>query len=334
LSRAESAAVLYGPGDLRVESRAVDEPGEGQVLVAVTAVGVCGSDVHYFEHGALGPNVVRAPHVLGHEFCGRVVAAGRRAAGRVGERVAVEPGIPCRACPQCRAGRYNLCPNLRFLGAPPHDGALRGHVAVEADFAHPLPDTISDQAGALIEPLAVALWACWRAELRGGEGVLITGAGPVGLLCAQVARALGAAQVTLVDLNPRRLEMARALGFEQAEAAPPAGQAADVLIECSGSPEALAAGVAAVRPGATVVIVGMAAEGSVTFSLEALQRRELKVVGSFRYADCYPQAIAMASAGQVLLEPLITGRFGLDDVPGALTAAKRDPSSLKSIVIP
>ncbi len=308
---------------------------EHEVVVEVSAVGVCGSDVHYFEHGSLGPNVVQEPHVLGHEFSGRVVAVGARVTSRIGERVAVEPGIPCRGCPQCQTGRYNLCPNLHFLGAPPFDGALRGHVAVDAEFAHELPDSVSDEAGALIEPLAVAVWSCRRAKLRGGERVLVTGAGPVGLLCAQVARARGADNVTLVDINLERLIAARRFGFEHVrEAGCELGSSFDVLIECSGSAGAMEAGVSAIQPGGTVVVVGMAAEGRVSFGLEALQRRELTVVGSFRYAGCYPEAISMAAARTVDLEKLITGRFSLDQVPIALTAGRTDPAALKSIVRP
>jgi L-iditol 2-dehydrogenase len=313
----------------------VDAPGPGQVLVQVSAVGVCGSDVHYYEHGSLGPNVVRAPHILGHEFCGRVVATGAQVNGRIGERVAVEPGMACRACPACLSGHYNLCPHMRFLGAPPYDGALRGHIAVPAELAFPLPESISEEAGALIEPLAVAVWAVRGAGLPARGSVLITGAGPVGLLCAQVARAHGAEEVALVDVNADRLEAARSLGFAVVASAPSALPGDyGVLIECSGSPAALAAGAAAITAGGRVVLVGMAAEGSVNLSLDDLQRRELTVVGSFRYAYCYPEAIELAARGQVALEPLITGRYRLDEVPAALAAAREDPAAIKSVVLP
>jgi L-iditol 2-dehydrogenase len=135
LSNADPAAVLYGPRDLRLEQREIADPGERELLIEVSAVGICGSDVHYFEHGALGPNVIRGPHILGHEFSGRVVGAGRSASGpAIGARVTVEPGVPCGACAQCRSDHYNLCEHPRFLGAPPTDGALRGHVAVDANF--------------------------------------------------------------------------------------------------------------------------------------------------------------------------------------------------------
>jgi L-iditol 2-dehydrogenase len=158
------AAVLHAVRDVRVEERPVPEPGPLDVLVEIAAVGVCGSDVHYYEHGRIATRVVRAPHVLGHESAGRVVAAGERVTKHaVGDRVALEPGLPCGRCRECRAGRYNLCRDVRFLGAPPTDGAFTRFVAIHEDFAHALPDGVSDEAGALMEPLSVALWACEKA---------------------------------------------------------------------------------------------------------------------------------------------------------------------------
>ena len=336
----EPAAVLHRPGDLRIEPRQLDRPGEREVLVKVAAVGICGSDVHYFEHGSIGRNVIRGPHILGHEFSGRVIAAGASAARpAIGQRVAVEPGIPCRACAQCSDGHYNLCRDLHFLGAPPFDGALRGHIAVDAEFVFPLPDTISDQAGALIEPLAVAVWSCRRARVSAGDRVLVTGAGPIGLLVAQVAGARGAGEVTIVDLREQRLLVARRLGVSRTlTAGELEGFAAevevDVLIECSGSATALAAGIDAVRPAGTVVVVGMSPEGSVNVRLEYLQRRELTVTGSFRYAGCYPEAIALAAGGRVALEPLITVHYPLHSTRAALTAGRQDPAQIKAMVLP
>jgi L-iditol 2-dehydrogenase len=225
---------------------------------------------------------------------------------------------------------------MRFLGAPPVDGALRGHVAVPSDLVFSLPDALSDQAGALIEPLAVAVWACRRGCVVGGERLLVLGAGPVGLLVAQVAAARGAARVTIVDLNERRLALARKLGVDQA-CSPgelPSGRAGfDVLCECAGSASALSLGLDFVRPGGRVVVVGMAPEGAVTLSLEHLQRRELTVTGSFRYAGCFPEAIELAATAKVALEPLITGRYGLADTAAALQASKKDTAAVKSVVL-
>ncbi|TMG23961.1 MAG: NAD(P)-dependent alcohol dehydrogenase, partial [Chloroflexi bacterium] len=155
-----ATAVLYAPRDLRIEQRPVPTPSEGEVLVRILSVGVCGSDVHYYEHGRIGDFVVRSPLVLGHESSGQIVEVGQGVSrARVGERVAIEPGEPCGRCDQCRSGRYNLCPHIRFHGTPPVDGTLSEFVAVKSDLAYKVPDEISDNAAALLEPLSVGIWA-------------------------------------------------------------------------------------------------------------------------------------------------------------------------------
>ncbi len=334
----EAAVVLYGPGDLRLEPRRVPEPTGHEVLIRVSAVGICGSDVHYFEDGFLGANVVDAPHILGHEVCGQVVACGEHAARhRIGTRVVVEPGAPCGTCVECGTGRYNLCGDVRFLGSPPVDGALRRHMSVHEELAFPVPDEVSDETGTLIEPLAVGLWACRRGSVTAGHRVLIVGAGPIGLLAAAAARSIGA-EVVVVDPNERRLELARRFGLQEAWtpdqlATRAETLRADVLIDCSGSVQALNPALAAVRPAGTVVVVGMTREGSVALDLDHLQRRELTVVGSFRYANCFPEAIALAASGRIPLEAMITSRYPLQKTALALTAARRDPGELKSLVL-
>ena len=186
------AAVLHAAGDVRVEERPVPEPGPREVLVEVTAVGVCGSDIHYYEHGRIGDFVVRAPMVLGHEPAGHVVEVGAEVTRhRVGDRVTLEPGIPCGRCAQCRAGRYNLCPDVVFFATPPVDGAFANFVTIHEDFAFTLPDSLSDDVGALMEPLSVGIWACRKGGVSAGDRVLVTGAGPIGQLAAQVASPSG-----------------------------------------------------------------------------------------------------------------------------------------------
>jgi L-iditol 2-dehydrogenase len=326
---ANRAAVLYAPRDVRVEERPTPEPGPLDVLVEIAAVGVCGSDVHYYEEGRIAERVVRAPHVLGHESAGRVVDAGERVTKhRVGDRVALEPGLPCGRCRECRTGAYNLCGEVRFLGAPPTDGAFTRYVAMHEDFAHALPDALSDEAGALMEPLSVALWACEKAGVRAGDRVLVTGAGPIGLLVVQVARARGATEVFVTDLNPHRLELARSLG-----ATTEVGEA-DALIECSGHPQALHDGIAALRPAGTAVLVGMGGGPDVAVPLSVIQPREIWLTGTFRYANTYPAAIALAASGAVDLDAIVTGHFVLDDVDAALRAGREDPRSVKPIVTP
>ena len=331
------AAVLHGPGDVRVEDRAVPEPGPREVLVEVAAVGVCGSDIHYYEHGRIGSFVVRAPMVLGHESAGRVVALGEGATRHaVGDRVTLEPGVPCGRCRECRAGRYNLCQDVKFFATPPIDGAFANFVAIHEDFAFALPDSVSDEAGALMEPLSVGVWACQKAGVSAGDRVLVTGAGPIGLLAAQCARAFGATEITVTDVNPHRLEMASRtaatrvvnVAEEQIDAE------ADALIECSGHPDSLSAGIAALRPGGTAVLVGMGPEEEGTVPLSLIQNRELWVTGTFRYANTYPRAIALAAEGRVDLEAIITGHYGLDDAEAALRAGREDPAAVKVMVMP
>ncbi|HEY5788368.1 MAG TPA: alcohol dehydrogenase catalytic domain-containing protein, partial [Microlunatus sp.] len=210
---ANRSAVLHAPHQLAIEDLPVPEPAAGEVLVRVVAVGICGSDVHYYEHGRIGPYVVDAPMVIGHEAAGIVVGVGPGVSSdRVGEFVALEPGVPCRNCPTCLSGRYNLCPDVVFFATPPVDGAICEYVTLAAAFAHPVPTGLDHDQAAMAEPVSVGIWACRRSDARVGDRVLVTGAGPIGLLTAQVARAFGARSVTVTDMNPFRVEIAGRLG--------------------------------------------------------------------------------------------------------------------------
>jgi L-iditol 2-dehydrogenase len=334
------AAVLYAAADLRIEDRAIPEPGSREVLVEIAAVGVCGSDVHYYEHGRIGSFVVREPMVLGHESSGRVVALGPGAAKHaVGDRVALEPGVPCGNCRECRAGRYNLCRDVRFFATPPIDGAFANYVTIHEDFAFALPESVSDDAGALMEPLSVAVWACQKASVSAGDRVLVTGAGPIGLLTVQTARAFGATEITVTDVNSHRLALAERTGATRAinvgdASLEDSDMQADALIECSGHPASLKAGIAALRPAGTAVLVGMGPEEEGVVPLSLIQNRELWLTGTFRYANTYPTAIALAANGRVDLEAIITGRYGLDDAEAALGAGRADPTAVKVMIVP
>jgi L-iditol 2-dehydrogenase len=310
------------------------------VLVEIAAVGVCGSDVHYYEHGRIGSFVVREPMVLGHESSGRVVALGPGAAKHaVGDRVALEPGVPCGNCRECRAGRYNLCRDVRFFATPPIDGAFANYVTIHEDFAFALPESVSDDAGALMEPLSVAVWACQKASVSAGDRVLVTGAGPIGLLTVQTARAFGATEITVTDVNSHRLALAERTGATRAinvgdASLEDSDMQADALIECSGHPASLKAGIAALRPAGTAVLVGMGPEEEGVVPLSLIQNRELWLTGTFRYANTYPTAIALAASGRVDLEAIITGHYGLDETDSALRAGMDDPGSVKVMVHP
>ena len=332
-------AVLESVGKVSLQQRSIPEPGPGEVLVQVTAVGTCGSDVHYYQHGRIGDYVVASPLVLGHEPAGRVAATGPGVTRHtVGQRVSIEPGVPDFTCPQCRAGRYNLCPNMRFFGTPPIDGAFSEYVIAHEEFAYAVPDNLSDDAAALIEPLSVGIWACRKARVGPGARVLVTGAGPIGLVCLQAARAFGATEVTVTDINPARLELAAGLGATatiDTSTTPVrgAGLDPDVLLECSGHPAATRDAIRTVTRAGRVVLVGMGGD-EITLPLQHLQNNELELTGTFRYANTWPDAIALAAAGRVDLDALVTGHYGLADVEQALTAGTRDPASVKVIVQP
>ncbi len=334
------AAIMYGTHDVRVEERPVPEPGPREVLVEIRAVGVCGSDVHYYEEGRIGGYVVEEPLVLGHESMGHIVELGSGATKHaVGDRVTLEPGVPDLTCRECRAGRYNLCPNVRFFATPPIDGAFARYVAIHEDFAFALPESLSDDAGALMEPLSVGIWANWKAGTRAGDRVLVTGAGPIGLVSLQVALAEGATEVTVTDVAPERLALAERMGATRTvnvaeESLEDSGVEADALIECSGNPRALNDGIRSVRPAGTAVVVGMGPNEETSIPLAFVQTREIWVTGTFRYANTYPAAIELAATGKVDLDALVTSRFDLDHTDDALQASSKDAADVKPMVMP
>jgi L-iditol 2-dehydrogenase len=295
--------------------------------------------VHYYEHGRIGDFVVQSPLVLGHEPSGTVIATGPQANRHpLGQRVSLEPGVPDFTCPQCRAGRYNLCPQMRFFGTPPIDGAFCEYVVLHEEFAYPVPDALSDDAAALIEPLSVGVWACRKARIGPGARVLVTGAGPVGLLCLQAARAFGATDVTITDVNPSRLRLARDLGASESldvreHSLADAALEPDVLLECSGRPDAIGEAIRAVRRAGRVVLVGMGGD-EIPLPLAHVQTHELELTGTFRYANTWPEAIALAASGRVELDALVSAHYGLADVEQALTAGVRDPHAVKVVVRP
>jgi L-iditol 2-dehydrogenase len=300
---------------------------------------VCGSDAHYYEHGRIGRFVVEAPLVLGHEASGEVVELGPDVTRlTVGQRVAIEPGVPDLTCEQCLAGRYNLCPDMRFFATPPIDGALAEYVVVHEAFAHPVPEVISDDAAALLEPLSVGLWACRKARVIAGDRVLVTGAGPIGLVSVQAALAFGATEVTVSDVNPARLALAKELGATEVLDAresrlsdlprPP-----QVLLECSGYAPVIAEAIRALDRAGRAVLVGMGSD-EVALPLSVVQEHELELMGTFRYANTWPVAIALVASGRIDLDRLVTGTYRLDQTEEALVAGRRDPQSVKAVIRP
>ncbi|MGY1553146.1 NAD(P)-dependent alcohol dehydrogenase [Microbacterium sp. A588] len=331
------AAVLAEPGTIVLQERAVPEPASDEVLIRVEAVGVCGSDAHYFRDGRIGQYVVEAPLILGHETAGTVVALGANVVTHsVGDRVAIEPGVPCGVCEQCRGGRYNLCAEVVFHATPPVDGTLQNFVAIRADYAYTLPIAVSTEHGALVEPLAVSVWACRKANVGPGSRVLITGAGPVGLLTAQTARAFGASHITVTDVDPEKLSLAMRLGADTtipASDLPEHSGEFDVHIECSGNVRATRDGVSHLARGGIAVLVGMGGSDGLDIPASWIQEKELVVTGVFRYANCFPLAIDLLASGRVRVDDLISGRYPLAESAAAIDTAGR-PGVFKTLILP
>ncbi|XP_018014711.1 sorbitol dehydrogenase [Hyalella azteca] len=328
------SAVLHRALDLRLEQRPIPEPGPGEVLLRVLCVGICGSDVHYWNHGRTARFVVESPLVLGHETAAQVVRCGPDVSHlQPGTVVALEPGVPCRRCSLCRGGRYNLCPRMRFHATPPVDGTLTRYFVHPADFCFRLPDHMSAEDGALLEPLAVAVHSCRRARVGPQSRVLVTGAGPIGQVSVLVAKAMGATHICITDINEGRLQFARKLGAdsavcvagmgveEAAAAVVAAGGPPTAALECSGADSSLVTAIHAADAGCVIATVG---RGSLEplLPVPLLTAKEVEICGIFRYANCYPAALALLASGAVNARQLISHRFTLEEVEEAFQAAK------------
>lgn len=341
------AAVMHKPYDIQLESLPVPEVQRNEVLVKVMAVGICGSDLHYYEHGRIGRYVVEKPIILGHECAGIVVATGEDVTRfALNDRVAVEPGVTCGTCEMCKAGRYNLCPDVVFLATPPVDGAFVQYIKIREDFLFPIPDELSFEEAALVEPFSVGIHAANRASLQPGSTVAIMGMGPVGLMAVVAAKAFGARHIIVADLEPIRLEAALKLGATHAvnikETDPVEAirkitreQGADVCFETAGNPKALQSALASARRGGKLVIVGLPPQDEIPLNVPFIADNELDIYGVFRYANTYPQGIEFLASGISDVKALITDRYSLEQTKEAMERARTNKSgSLKVVVYP
>jgi L-iditol 2-dehydrogenase len=324
--RGMRAARLYAPGDIRVGDEETPAAGPGASLVRVTAVGICGSDLHWWDEGAIGDARLVRPLVLGHEAAGVIDSGPRR-----GERVAIDPAIPDETCPACRAGYRNLCPSVVFLGHGSTDGAMREVVAWPDAQLYPLPDTVSDVAGALLEPLGVAIHSVDLGHLPFGGTAAVVGCGPIGLLMIQLLRLSGAASVLAIEPLPHRQEAAAGFGAEVVDEV--GGYGVDVAFEAAGNDDGIRLALDAARPGGRVVLAGIPDSDTVTFSASTARRKGLTLALVRRMNEVYPRAISLASRSQVDLKSLVTAHARLDEVPAAFRdAAAR--TGLKAVVEP
>lgn len=321
------------PGDL------VCSP--GMLRIAPRVVGICGSDVHYYTHGRIGRYVVEQPMILGHEAAGVVLEVGEGVEGfAVGDRVAMEPGVPDMSSRAARAGMYNVDPAVRFWATPPIDGCLAEEVVHPAAFTYRLPDSVSLAEGALLEPLAVGMQAATKAAIRPGDLVAISGAGTIGLMCAASAMAGGASRVLISDVSPVKLEIAsripgvvavdgRSDSLLAAVSRETGGWGADAVMECSGHPSAYADLWRIGAPGNRTVLVGIPIE-PVAVDVTEVQARETRIESVFRYANVYQRAIDLVAAGRIDLTPFITETYDLDHAVDAFDrVAESRPGDVK-----
>jgi L-iditol 2-dehydrogenase len=324
------AARLHAVGDLRVADEPTPEAGPGMSLVRVTAVGICGSDLHWFDEGAIGDAKLTHPLVLGHEGAGVIADGPRR-----GERVAIDPAIPCGTCRACRDGYRNLCYRIRFSGHGDIDGMLREVMAWPSDLLHPLPDGVSDADGAMLEPLGVAIHSADLGHLPFAGTASVIGCGPIGLLLIGVLKAAGASSVLAVEPLAHRREAAARLGADQVydSAAVLDEAGVDVAFEAAGDDDAVGLAMASVRPGGRVVLAGIPDDDVIRFGASLARRKGLTIAMVRRMNEVYPRAIGLAERGVVDLGSVVTSRFGLDDVQEAFADGARR-TGLKVIVEP
>ncbi len=323
------AARLTGVGEIHLVDEPVPTPGPGEALVRVAAVGLCGSDLHWFDQGGIGDALLSRPLVLGHEFGGTVEGGPLD-----GQRVAVDPAVPCNVCARCREGNNNLCPQVGFAGHGATDGGLREYLAWPTDLLHRVPDTFSDGAVALLEPLGVAFHSFDLGHVRYGSAVAVVGCGPIGLMIIQVARSAGAASIVAVEpLAHRRQAAARCgadLVFSPAEANA-SGHQVDVSFEVSGSEEALRTSMVLARAGGRVVLAGIPDDDRTSFPAALARRKGLTIAVVRRMKDAYPRAISAVERGAIELDWLVTSSFALADVAEAFRVASRR-EGLKTVV--
>jgi L-iditol 2-dehydrogenase len=340
-------AILYKKGDLRLENQAIPEPKDDEVLLRMAAVGICGSDVHYWVNGEIGDFIVKAPMIIGHEAAGVVAKCGKNVKHlKEGDRVAIEPGVPCRRCDHCKVGKYNLCPDIAFCATPPFHGNLRRYYTHDAAFCYKLPEHVTLEEGALLEPLSVGVHACRRAGVTLGSHVLICGAGPIGLVTLLVARSMGAAKIILTDLDANRLSVAKELGATdvlQVSRTATAEELAkrieqlmgcmpDVTIECSGAESSIRLAILSTKSGGCVQLVGLGA-AEVKIPIVNAAVREVDIRGVFRYANCYPAALALVASGKVEVKRLITHRYKLEETLQAFETAKTGAGGAIKVMI-
>lgn len=344
-SKTMKTAVMTALRKVKIQERPIPVPKENEVLVKVEYVGICGSDLHYYESGRIGDFVVEPPFVLGHEAGGTVVEVGSNVKNlKAGDRVALEPGKTCGECEFCKIGKYNLCKEVIFFATPPVDGVFQEYVAHEAGLCFKLPENVSTMEGALIEPLAVGMHAARQGGASLGQTAVVTGAGCIGLVTLLSLKAMGVSKVVVVDVMEKRLAKAKELGadfvingneedtvakiMEYTE-----GKGFDLGIETAGTQITAGQLIKGAKKGATIVFVGYSASGEMTLPIGMALDKELTFKTVFRYRNIYSMAIDAVASGKIAIKDVVTDFFELDEIQNALEACVTNKADIVKGVI-
>lgn len=338
-------ALMPEPGKMEIIERDIPEIKDNEVLVKIEHVGLCGSDLHYYEHGRIGDFIVKDPIVLGHESAGRVVKTGKNTEKlEVGDYITLEPGIPCGICEFCKTGRYNLCPDVEFLATPPYDGAFAEYLAYPENMCFKLPEGMDTVEGALIEPLSVGFHAANQADAKIGDTAVVLGAGCIGLATLMALMARGIKEVYMADLIDLRLNKAREIGATEVFNAKKVnaveevmkmtdGQGVDIVIDTAGSKITAQQTVELVKRGGKIVLVGMAADPVFKFDFGKLQAKEALINTVFRYRNIYPSAIKAVGSDLIDIKQIVTDTFGFLEIKEAFDYNMENKDKTVKIVV-
>jgi L-iditol 2-dehydrogenase len=339
------AVFMHGTNDMVWKDVPVPGIKDDEVLVKIDAVGICGSDMHYYQHGRIGDFVVEGDFILGHESAGVVVEVGSKVKNlAVGDRVALEPGKTCGKCEFCKTGRYNLCPDVEFFATPPYHGVFTNYVAHPEDMCFKLPDNVSTVEGALVEPLAVGLHAADQGGVKLGDTVIIYGSGTIGLVTLLASKARGASKIIVVDVLENRLNKAKELGATEVINSREAdviktvedltdGKGADVVIDCAAAEATVKQTVEVLKIGGTIVLVGMTPKDEIEFNFMKLQGKEGTFRTIFRYRNLYPVAINAIASGAINVKDIVSHEFDFENTKEAFDFVVNNAKDVVKAVI-
>lgn len=336
------AAMMTSLRKIELEKKEVPSPKDNEVLIKVDYVGICGSDIHYFEEGKIGDFIVEYPFVLGHECAGTVIQAGKDVKKlEPGNRVALEPNKTCGHCEFCKSGEYNLCPEVKFFATPPYNGVFLEYVVYPEDLCFKLPEEVGQKEGSLIEPLAVGLYAAEKGGSALGQKALVIGAGCIGLVTLLALKARGVTEVFVSDLVGKRLEKAKELGAtavikgndEDILKEYTKGKGVDLVVDTVGIDKTLNQAINVAKKGATIVLVGYSPCGKVTIPASVMINKELTITSTFRYRNNYSKAIDAVASGNISINEIVTNEYTLDEIQEAMVACSKDKENIIKAII-